>query len=218
MTASWPSHPAKRVIDVIVAVLLLALCAPILVIVAVAVRVSIGRPVFFTQQRTGLQGRIFVLWKFRSMGPPLDAHGNDVPEEQRLGRTGRWLRATSLDELPQLVHVVRGDMSLVGPRPLLPRYLDRYSSDQARRHDVRPGLTGLAQVNGRNALSWDDKFLHDVRYVEHASFAMDLRILAATLRKVVRPEGIAAAGHATTPDFLGSETIRAGDPPGSLQG
>lgn len=213
MTASrpvsgWPAHPAKRAMDLAVAGGLLVLLSPVLGLVAVIVRVVMGRPVLFRQPRTGLGGRTFVLRKFRTMSPERDVDGREVPEAARITTLGRWLRASSLDELPQLVHVLRGDMSLVGPRPLLPRYLDRYSPDQARRHLVRPGVTGLSQVGGRNALSWGDRFQLDVRYVEEASPAMDLAILWATAVKVLRAEGISTAGHPTSPEFTGTAQAR----------
>jgi lipopolysaccharide/colanic/teichoic acid biosynthesis glycosyltransferase len=171
--------------------------------VATAVRVTMGAPVFFRQQRPGLGGRPFSLLKFRTMRHARP--GEDGPESDaaRLGRLGRFLRATSIDELPTLLNVLRGEMSLVGPRPLLMRYLPRYSPRQYRRHEVKPGITGWAQVNGRNAISWDEKFELDVWYVENQSFLLDLRILARTFVKVFKREGISREGHATMPEFLG---------------
>jgi len=206
--SAWPAHPAKRAIDLTVAGCLLVVLSPVLGLVAVLVRVLMGRPVLFRQPRTGLLGRTFVVWKFRTMAPEHDAEGRAVPEAARITALGRWLRASSLDELPQLVHVLRGDMSLVGPRPLLPRYLERYSPEQARRHLVRPGVTGLSQVGGRNAIAWGERLRLDVRYVEEASPAMDLAILRATVRKVLRAEGISTAGHPTSPEFTGDRQER----------
>ncbi|MBX7268036.1 sugar transferase [Micromonospora sp. Llam7] len=196
-----PSDPVKRVFDVVLATALLLLTAPLMAMVAAAVAVGLGRPVLFRQHRAGQDGRLFELVKFRTMRAP---HGELTSDADRLTPLGRWLRATSLDELPTLWCVLRGDMSLVGPRPLLPEYLGRYSPTQARRHEVRPGITGLAQVRGRNGLDWDDKLALDVEYVTRRSFRLDLSILAATIRTVLRREGIAAAGNATAPEFLGS--------------
>jgi len=188
----------QRVIDVAVAAAVLVLAAPILAAGALAVRLLMGRPVLYRQVRIGLGGRRFVLLKLRTMR---NDGGND---DERLTPLGRWLRATSVDELPQLWNVFRGDMALVGPRPLLPQYLARYSSEQARRHDVKPGVTGLAQVSGRNALSWEEKFALDVWYVDHRTVWLDLRILARTVVAVVRGSGVSAAGHDTMPEFMGS--------------
>ena len=195
---------AKRTFDVAVAGAALVVTAPLQVAVAAAVAVRLGRPVLFVQPRPGRDGRVFRLYKFRSM-LDVDAAGGLVTDEQRLPRFGSLLRSTSLDELPSLVNVLRGDMSLVGPRPLLVKYLPLYSERQARRHEVRPGVTGLAQVNGRNAISWDDKLELDVRYVETRSFVGDLGILLATVRAVVRRHGVTAEGSVTTPEFSGAE-------------
>jgi len=199
-----PSDPVKRLLDLTVGVTGLVVLSPVLVVVAISVRLTMGRPVLFRQARAGRNGQAFRLAKFRTMraaGP-----GEDGPEfdERRLTRLGRLLRATSVDELPSLVNVVRGELSLVGPRPLPVRYLPRYSPDQARRHEVRPGITGWAQINGRNTLSWDDKFALDVWYVEHRSLMLDLRILARTAGQVLKREGISQTGHATMPEFDGS--------------
>jgi lipopolysaccharide/colanic/teichoic acid biosynthesis glycosyltransferase len=194
----------KRAFDLVIAVPALIVLSPVIGAIAVFVRCFIGRPVLFRQERPGLNGRPFTLLKFRTMQHACDASGELLPDDQRLGRAGRFLRSTSLDELPELVNVVRGDMSLVGPRPLLMEYLKRYSERQALRHRVRPGVTGWAQVNGRNALTWDARLEHDVWYVEHASFALDLRILWKTALLVCRREGITAPGHATSPRFTGS--------------
>ena len=180
----------KRVLDLASAVPALILLAPVLLIIAVVVRWRLGRPVLFRQQRPGLAGKPFVLYKFRTMLDAHDAQGHDLCDEQRLTPLGLWLRSTSLDELPELYNVVRGDMSLVGPRPLLMHYLGRYNPTQARRHEVRPGLTGWAQVNGRNALSWDEKFSFDVCYVEQYGLWLDLQILARTIVTLLKREGI----------------------------
>jgi len=161
--------------------------------------------VIFTQERPGLHGRIFKMYKFRTMRDLRDAGGNLLPDEQRLTKLGRFLRSTSLDELPELFNVLKGEMSLVGPRPLLVAYLDRYTPEQARRHEVLPGITGWAQVNGRNAISWEEKFKLDVWYVDHQSFWLDLKILFMTLAKVFKREGISAEGSATAPEFMGSD-------------
>lgn len=193
----------KRSFDLIVALTMLTLVSPFLLGTALLVRWRLGTPVLFKQERPGLAGKPFRLIKFRTMRDALDADGRHLPDSERLTPFGRKLRATSLDELPSLLNVVRGDMSLVGPRPLLMQYLPLYSPEQARRHEVRPGLTGWAQVNGRNSLTWDQKFAHDTWYVDHRSFALDLKILMLTVRKVLAREGIAAAGEATMPAFTG---------------
>lgn len=196
------NHPAmKRGFDVIVASLGLLISLPLSVIVAAAIMVRLGHPVLFRQQRPGLGGAPFELVKFRTMrnGPGTDA--------ERLTSLGRFLRSTSLDELPELWNVLKGDMSLVGPRPLLPQYLPLYSERQARRHEVRPGVTGLAQVSGRNAVSWDDRLELDVQYVEQVSLALDLRILGRTATSVLRREGISADGEATMQPFTGSRPV-----------
>ncbi len=175
--------------------------SPVLLGVSAAVALAMGRPVLFRQIRPGVHGRLFELRKFRTMEP---VGRGRVSDGERLTRLGAWLRATSLDELPTLWNVVRGDMSLVGPRPLLVRYLERYTPEQSRRHQVRPGITGLAQVRGRNALSWEEKFAYDVRYVDARCLRLDLRILLETVVLVLRREGISADGHATAPEFLGT--------------
>jgi lipopolysaccharide/colanic/teichoic acid biosynthesis glycosyltransferase len=193
---------AQRVVDLAVAVLVLLLLSPVLLAVAVLIAVGLGRPVLFRQLRPGLGARPFTLVKFRTMLDP-DPERGLVSDADRLTRLGRLLRATSLDELPTMWNVARGDMSLVGPRPLLLRYLDRYSPEQARRHLVRPGVTGLAQVRGRNALSWEEKFALDVWYVDHRSIALNARICAETVLTVLRRDGITAEGDVTMPEFLG---------------
>ena len=195
---------AKRLLDIVVAALALVIGAPILLIVAVAVLVAMGRPVLFRQQRPGLGGRPFELLKFRTMLSDAKLGSDVASDARRLTRTGRVLRATSLDELPELWNVLRGDMSLVGPRPLLMQYLGRYTPEQARRHEVRPGLTGWAQVNGRNALSWEEKFALDTWYVDNRSFWLDIKIIVMTALSLFRPSGISADGSSTMPEFMGS--------------
>jgi lipopolysaccharide/colanic/teichoic acid biosynthesis glycosyltransferase len=194
---------AKRWIDVAVAVGVLTLGAPLIAATAIAVWVDVGRPVLFRQPRIGRGGRIFELRKFRTMRDAIGSGGRPLPDGERLTRIGRLLRASSLDELPQLLNVLAGEMSLVGPRPLLVQYLARYSPEQARRHEVVPGITGLAQVTGRNGLSWPEKFALDVFYVDHQSLALDLEILARTVAAVIKRDGISAAGQATMPEFQG---------------
>lgn len=195
---------AKRAFDLVIAVPALALLSPLLAVIAAAVRLALGSPVLFHQERPGLFGRPFLLRKFRTMTDRRDGAGQLLPDAERLTRFGRFLRQTSLDELPELANVVEGTMSLVGPRPLLTRYVDLYSPEQMRRHDVKPGITGWAQVNGRNALSWEEKFELDVWYVEHRSLALDVKILCLTLLKILRREGITQAGSATAEEFKGS--------------
>lgn len=195
----------KRVFDVTVAGLGLALFWPLLLVTGLAVRVTLGSPVLFRQRRPGLGGRPFELMKFRTMRQVQDVAGRSLPDAERLTRFGQFLRASSLDELPELWNVLRGDMSLVGPRPLLMDYLPLYSPEQARRHEVRPGITGWAQVNGRNAISWEEKFALDVWYVDHHSCALDLRILLLTVARVLQRRGIAQEGHATAAAFAGSD-------------
>lgn len=195
----------KRAFDIFCSALALLLFWPVLLILYVLVRVNLGSPALFRQQRPGLHGRPFMMVKFRTMLDALDANGNPLPDDVRLTRFGRLLRATSLDELPELWNVLKGDMSLVGPRPLLMEYLPLYSAEQARRHEVRPGITGWAQVNGRNALSWPQKFALDVWYVDNRSLLLDIRIILLTLKKVFVREGISAEGQATTSRFTGKE-------------
>ena len=193
----------KRAFDVALTVPGLIVLSPVFALVALAVRVSLGSPVIFKQQRPGKSERPFTLYKFRTMRDARDAQGSLLPDARRLTRLGAFLRATSLDELPELVNVLRGDMSLVGPRPLLMEYLPLYSPEQRRRHDVRPGLTGWAQVNGRNALTWREKFAFDIEYVDHVNIGLDLRILLLTIGSVVRSEGISHSGHVTMQPFRG---------------
>ena len=201
-----PGVRVKRGFDIVVAASALCVAAPVCAVVAVLVRKRLGRPVLFRQTRPGLHGKPFTMLKFRTMRDAVDAAGQPLADAARLTPFGRRLRASSLDELPELWNVLRGEMSIVGPRPLLMQYLPLYSPTQARRHEVKPGITGWAQVNGRNALSWDEKFKLDVWYVDDQSLWLDLRIVAATLRAVVRREGIAAAGEATMPAFTGGKT------------
>lgn len=194
---------AKRALDVSLAAPLFVLTLPVQAVAALAIRARLGSPVLFRQRRPGLHGEPFVMVKFRTMA---NADSSVLPADDasRLTPLGRWLRSTSIDELPTLWNIIRGDMSVVGPRPLLMQYLDRYTPEQARRHEVRPGLTGLAQVSGRNAVNWDDRFRLDVEYVDHHSLRGDLRILLATVRSVVRRDGISAEGEATMYEFMGS--------------
>lgn len=194
----------KRLLDALIAFVAMLVLSPLILTIAVLVRWRLGPPVFFRQLRPGLLGRPFQLVKFRTMLNDHDEHGNLRPDGDRLTPFGRFLRSTSLDELPELWNVMKGDMSLVGPRPLLTDYLPLYSPEQARRHEVRPGLTGWAQINGRNALTWDDKLALDVWYVDHRTFWLDTKILIMTVRTVLASEGISAAGDATMPRFTGS--------------
>ena len=193
----------KRAFDVAVAGTALAAAAPVLGAAALCVRLSMGSPVLFKQKRPGKGGKPFEVLKLRTMSDARDPSGRLLSDQERLTRVGRFIRETSLDELPQLLNVVRGDMSLVGPRPLLMQYLERYSPEQARRHDVLPGITGWAQVNGRNAVAWDERFALDVWYVDHWSLKLDLEILARTLGAVVRRSGISEEGQATMTEFMG---------------
>ena len=194
---------AKRIFDLLVVVLSLPLWLPLLAVIAILVRIKLGQPVFFRQPRPGLNERIFKLVKFRTMTDARDTNGVPLPDAKRLTRFGKGLRSTALDELPELLNVLRGEMSLVGPRPLLTKYLPRYSPVQRRRHLVQPGITGWAQINGRNTLSWDEKFAWDVRYVDERSLWLDIRILVATVRSVMLRRDISAPGQATMSEFEG---------------
>lgn len=196
----------KRAFDLIMAALLLVVLSLPMLLIMVFVRLDMGSPVMFRQQRPGLHGRPFYMIKFRTMTDARAPEGGLLPDAQRLTPLGRFLRSTSLDELPELWNVLRGDMSLVGPRPLLMEYLPLYSASQARRHEVRPGITGWAQVNGRNAISWDKRFELDVWYVDHHGLCLDIRILWMTVGKVFRRDGISAAGEATMPAFTGTHS------------
>lgn len=195
----------KRVFDVVAASFFLIIAWPLILIVALLVRINLGGPVLFVQVRPGRYARPFRMVKFRSMRDIVDVDGNMLPDSDRLTKFGRFLRATSLDEVPELWNVLKGDMSLVGPRPLLMEYLPLYSAEQARRHEVRPGITGWAQVNGRNEISWGEKFSLDVWYVDNQTFLLDLKILFLTVKKVLVREGITANGHATMEKFMGSK-------------
>jgi len=205
------SYRLKRGMDIVGAATGLLLCAPILAVIALLVRLKLGSTVLFRQQRPGLHGKPFTLYKFRTMTNARDANGNLLPDADRLTNFGRFLRRTSLDELPELINVLKGDMSLVGPRPLRMKYLVRYTPFQARRHEVRPGITGWAQINGRNAIEWEKKFELDVWYVDNMSLWLDLRIIATTLLKIIRREGISAEGYATVPEFMGTLSELKGD-------
>ena len=195
----------KRPIDAFLSTGALIVFSPILIVTAVLVRIRLGSPIFFTQDRPGKNEEIFKLYKFRTMTDAVDEDGNLLPDEQRLPAFGKKLRSTSLDELPELFNIIKGDMSIVGPRPLLVRYLPRYNKHQARRHEVRPGFTGLAQVNGRNAISWEEKFDWDVKYVDHISFLGDCKIILDTVWTVVKKEGINSNTSATMEEFMGSQ-------------
>jgi lipopolysaccharide/colanic/teichoic acid biosynthesis glycosyltransferase len=208
---------SKRIFDLALTMPGLVILVPLMAVIALLVRIKHGKPVLFRQQRPGYRGEPFYVYKFRTMRDLRDAAGKLLPDEQRLTPLGHFLRSSSLDELPELIHVLRGQMSLVGPRPLLMQYLGRYSTEQARRHDVLPGVTGWAQVNGRNALTWQDKFQLDVWYVDHWSLTLDVRILLMTLWKVVIREGISQPGHATAEEFLGND-VEAGSAPVSPGG
>jgi sugar transferase EpsL len=196
---------SKRMVDVCVALVASVLLMPLIGVVAIAIRYSMGAPVFFPQVRLGYEGKRFELLKFRTMSDARGADGSLLPDSERLTRLGSILRRFSLDELPQLWNVLKGEMSLVGPRPLLVEYLDRYTPEQMRRHDVKPGITGWAQVNGRNALSWEERFRMDVWYVDHWSLGLDAKILLMTAVRVASPQGISQRGHATMPEFMGKK-------------
>ncbi len=200
----------KRIFDMVITVPALVLLTPVILIVAMLVRLLLGKPVLFLQRRPGLRSRPFTLLKFRTMTGARDPSGRLLPDSERLTRFGRFLRETSLDELPELLNVLKGDMSLVGPRPLLMQYLGRYTPEQMRRHKVRPGLTGWAQINGRNTITWEDRFALDCWYVDNLSLRLDLRILWHTIGMVARREAISQEGHATMAEFLGvaAETVR----------
>jgi sugar transferase EpsL len=193
----------KRLFDVLLTAPFLLVFAPVVALVALCVRLRLGSPVLFCQQRPGLHGRAFILLKFRTMTEAHDAQGHLLSDAERLTPLGRFLRSTSLDELPEFLNVLRGEMSLVGPRPLLTKYLERYTSEQMRRHDVRPGITGWAQVNGRNAITWEHKFALDVWYVDHLSCWLDLKIVVLTVWRILRRDGINEPGQATAQEFMG---------------
>ncbi|OGO14482.1 MAG: sugar transferase [Chloroflexi bacterium RBG_16_47_49] len=195
---------SKRVLDLTLTLPGIVILSPLLLLIAILVRVNYGTPIIFRQKRPGYRGKPFWVYKFRTMTNALNADDNLLPDSQRLTRLGRFLRSISLDELPELYNVLRGEMSWVGPRPLLMQYLERYTPEQARRHAVLPGITGWAQINGRNALTWEEKFKLDVWYVDHWSFGLDFKILLITVVKVLRREGITQPGHATAEEFMGT--------------
>ena len=194
----------KHPLDVFLSTGALIVLSPVLLITAVLVKIRLGSPVLFTQERPGKDGRIFKLYKFRTMTDERDEEGNLLPDEVRLTDFGKKLRSTSIDELPELINIIKGDMSIVGPRPLLVRYLDRYNEHQTRRHEVKPGLTGLAQVNGRNAVSWEEKFDYDVQYVDKITFLGDAKIILDTVKTVLKKDGINSETSATMEEFLGT--------------
>jgi len=199
----------KRIIDILLSVTILLTVWPFLLLSAGTIYLRLGSPVFFRQARPGHREKLFTLYKFRTMADRCDEQGHPLPDAERLTRWGRFLRATSLDELPELINIIKGDMSLVGPRPLLVEYLDRYTPEQARRHEVKPGITGWAQVNGRNALTWEEKFKLDVWYVDNWSLWLDFKILFLTIWKVLKREGISQEGQATMEEFMGNpESVR----------
>ena len=204
MLFPWGVPISKRVFDLLLTIPGLILISPMLLLVVILVRIFHGKPVLFRQIRPGYHGKLFTVFKFRTMTEIRDGQGNLLPDENRITSLGKFLRATSIDELPELFNVLRGEMSLVGPRPLLTQYLERYSPEQRRRHEALPGITGWAQVNGRNTLTWEDKFGYDVWYVDHQSLWLDIKIMAITFWKVIRREGISQEGHATAEEFMGS--------------
>ncbi|PIY26125.1 MAG: UDP-galactose phosphate transferase [Deltaproteobacteria bacterium CG_4_10_14_3_um_filter_51_14] len=195
----------KRLADLLLAIFVLFILCTILAIITIIVRIKMGSPSLFKQTRPGLNAKPFNIYKFRTMTNARGKKGYLLPEAERLTRFGKWLRSTSLDELPELWNVLKGDISLVGPRPLLMQYLDRYTPEQARRHEVKPGITGWAQVNGRNAITWEEKFALDVWYVDNCSFLLDLKIILLTIIKVIKRQGISADGEATMPEFMGRD-------------
>ena len=195
----------KRILDIIYSLGFILCFWWVYILVAILVRVKLGSPVIFKQQRPGLNGKVFTMYKFRSMTDARDKDGKLLSDEERLPKFGKLLRATSLDEIPEFFNILKGDMSLVGPRPLLVQYLERYNKRQARRHEVRPGITGWAQVNGRNAISWEQKFEYDVEYVEKCSFLLDMKIIFMTIKKIFIREGISQEGNVTMEEFRGSK-------------
>jgi lipopolysaccharide/colanic/teichoic acid biosynthesis glycosyltransferase len=205
---------AKRTLDMAIAAAGIFVSAPLMAIVSLAIGMQMGIPIFFKQVRPGYKAKPFVMYKFRTMDEKRDPRNNLRPDAERLTSLGRFLRSTSLDEIPELINVLKGEMSIVGPRPLLMQYLERYTPEQARRHEVKPGITGWAQVNGRNAITWEQKFEHDVWYVDHASFWLDLKIIAITIWKILKREGISQQGHATAEEFFPQQYCK--DPESSV--
>lgn len=195
----------KRPLDFILSLIAIIILSPLLLVVAILVRIKLGKPVIFKQQRPGKNEKIFTLYKFRTMTDKKDENGNLLPDEQRLTKFGKALRSTSLDELPELINILKGDMAIVGPRPLLVEYLSLYNEEQRHRHDVRPGLTGLAQINGRNSISWEEKFKDDIEYVNNITFAQDIKIILKTFVKVFKRDGINQEGNATMRKFEGTK-------------
>lgn len=194
---------SKRILDLVISILCILILSPVMLVLVFLVGIKYGFPIIFHQKRPGYRGKPFWIYKFRTMTDAYDENDNLLPDSKRLTRLGSFLRSTSLDELPELFNVLKGDMSIVGPRPLLMQYLERYSPEQARRHDVLPGLTGWAQINGRNALTWEEKFKLDIWYVDHWSFGLDMKILLISVIKVLRREGINQPGQATAEEFMG---------------
>ena len=203
MKKSFYRSFGKRLLDLVLTVPALIILSPLLIVLGFLVRLKLGSPVLFRQMRPGLNEKPFVMLKFRTMSDARDEHGELLPDAQRLTRFGVFLRKSSIDELPEIINVLKGDMSLVGPRPLLMQYLDRYTPEQARRHEVKPGITGWAQIHGRNALTWEEKFKLDVWYVDHWSLWLDIKILFITVWKIIKREGISHPGHATMEEFKG---------------
>jgi len=195
----------KRILDFVLSIIIMLVCLPVMLIVGLIIFLTEGKPIFFFHERPGKDGQPFKLIKFRSMRNARDAEGNLLPDGERITNFGNFIRKTSIDELPELINVLRGEMSLVGPRPLLMQYVDRYSPQQFRRHEVLPGITGWAQVNGRNAISWNEKFMLDIWYIDHWSVWLDIKILLLTVWKVISGEGISQAGRATMDEFMGNE-------------
>ncbi|WP_338998846.1 sugar transferase [Fusobacterium animalis] len=195
----------KRIIDIFLSVIFILLFWWLYIIIVILVRRKLGSPVIFRQKRPGLNEKIFTMYKFRTMTDKKDENGNLLPDKDRLTKFGKFLRSTSLDEIPEFFNILKGDMSLIGPRPLLVKYLDRYSKEQSRRHEVRPGISGWAQVNGRNAISWEDKFKYDIEYADSLSFLLDLKIIILTIKKIFMREGISQDGSATMEEFKGEQ-------------
>lgn len=195
----------KRILDFILSLIALIILSPLLLIISLLVKIKLGSPIIFKQERPGLNEKIFTLYKFRTMTDKKDEKGNLLPDLERLTKFGRFLRSTSLDELPELINIIKGDMAIVGPRPLLVEYLELYDEKQKHRHDVRPGLTGLAQISGRNSITWEEKFEEDIQYINKITFIVDVKIILKTILKVFKREGIAQEGNATMEKFKGSE-------------